>query len=420
MGSPRIRGKKRNKSRAQKREATSPALRALTTSALALGGIAGHASADAPDDRTKASYSYSFYAEDDLSSSSGLPGGETERYEVEMHQLSLKAPWSERIDLGLDVTHETMSGASPWYVVPGAGGEPVQVMSGASIKDERTDLLASGSYYLSNGRIGVATGYSTEKDYAAWNLSFDGERHFNEKNTTLSAGIGMSFDTIEPTDAALFATRPNDEDKKSVSLFGGVSQLIDRASSVQSSLTYKRSSGYLDDPYKQTYVGGLVLADRRPSARNQWAWLTRYRRHFEGLDASLHADYRLYADDWDMVSHTIELAWHQALWERFRLVPSFRWYSQSAADFYAPTFLAVPSDGHHSSDYRLAAFGALGFGLRLETDFRTPWTGERDWYATLSWDRYVADEDWSHVEVNDDVPGLVSFHLLSVGLGVRF
>ena len=419
MGSPRRRGKKK-RSGLRGRERTSPALRALTSSALALGGIAGSASADAPDDRTKASYSYSFYAEDDLNTSDGLPGGETERYEVEMHQLSLKAPWSERIDLGLDVTHETMSGASPWYVVPGTSGEPVQVMSGASIKDQRTDLLASGSYYLSNGRIGIASGFSAENDYDAWNLSFEGERHLNEKNTTLSAGLGMSFDTIEPTDAALFATRPNEEDKQSVSLFGGVSQLIDRASSVQSSVTYKRSSGYLDDPYKQTYVGGLILADRRPSARTQWAWLTRYRRHFESVDGTLHADYRLCADDWDMVSHTVELAWHQTLWEMLRLVPSFRWYSQSAADFYAPTFLAVPSSGHHSSDYRLAAYGALGLGVRLEKTFRTPWTGDRDWHATLSWDRYAADKDYAHVEVNEDVPGLVSFHLLSVGLSVRF
>ena len=48
-------------------------------------------------------------------------------------------PWAEIAD-GLS---EAMSGSSPWFVLPGLDGDPVQVMSGATIADDRQELGAS-------------------------------------------------------------------------------------------------------------------------------------------------------------------------------------------------------------------------------------------------------------------------------------
>ena len=394
------------------------ALRALTRSALALPGLVAPAAADTPVGGISAHYQTAYYVEDELDSSKVTPGGETERFEVEMHQLSLGAPLGDRFELDLDIVHESMSGASPWYVVPDADGDPIQVMTGATIRDERTDALLGGTWYLDAGRFSLRGGLSTENDYFAWNGGFETERHFNEKNTTITGGGGFSIDTLEPTDADLFPTRPDEEDKQSYSVFAGISQVVSRQSAIQSTLSFQHARGFLSDPYKQAFVAGEPRADSRPDSRNQLSWLTRYRHHFSEVEGSLHADYRFYVDDWSVRSHTLELAWYQSLWDAVRLIPSFRYYTQSQADFYAPYFAEFTSDGLHSSDYRLSPYGALSWKLRAETRMFETW--RLRWNAELSWERYMSSEDFALGSVSTANPGLVSFNVFSIGLKARF
>ena len=231
------------------------------------------------------------------------------------------------------------------------GTTPLQVMTGATIEETRTDALLGGSYYFDNGKASLTGGISNEKDYFAWNGGLSAERHFNEKNTTVSAGGGFSIDTLEPTDAAGDPFRPNEANKESYSLFAGVSQVLGRGATIQSTLSYQHATGYLSDPYKRVLVEGNPIGDSRPSARNQFAWLTRYRQHVEFLNGSFHADYRFFIDDWEITSHTIDVAWYQNLFGFLRVVPGLRYYTQSAAGFYAPWFVTAPGDGFASSDF---------------------------------------------------------------------
>ena len=124
-----------NRRRAQRRRSST--LRALTSGALALPGLAGSAVADAPTGRFTADYRASYYKEDDLPSSKVTPGGETSRYEVTGHQFRVAGPVTDRIDLGLDVVYESMSGATPWDVVPDTNGEPRQGRTGATVKGQQ-------------------------------------------------------------------------------------------------------------------------------------------------------------------------------------------------------------------------------------------------------------------------------------------
>src|SRR3990172_8001995 len=212
-------------------------------------------------------------------------------------------------------------------------------MTAATVDEKRTDALLTGSYYFERAKASVSSGFSLENDYLALNGGLAGDLELNDKNTTLSGGGSLSFDRIEPTDADLFPTRPQSEDKQSYSVFAGISQVIRRNIAVQSTLSYQYATGYLSDPYKQVEVAGNSNnPDSRPGTRNQFAWLTRYRHHVEPLDGSLHADYQLYLDDWGITSHTLELGWYQTLFDAVHLIPSFRYYSQSQADFYSPFF----------------------------------------------------------------------------------
>jgi len=395
----------------------SPVLSALTSSALALPGLAGGARAASPVDRVGADYNFSYYAEDDLPSGK-LAAGDDSRYEIEMHQFHAVAPLGERSDANLDIVHETMSGATPWYVANSGSGTPIQVMTGATVDEKRTDALLTGSYYFERAKASASGGFSLENDYFSGNGGLSGDLDLNDKNTTLSAGGSLSFDTIEPTDAALFATRPTKEKKETYSAFAGISQVIRRNIAVQSTFSYQHGTGYLSDPYKQVEVAGNANnPDRRPGQRNQFAWLTRYRHHVSPVEGTLHANYQLYLDDWGITSHTLELAWHQTLFDAFRLVPAFRYYSQSQADFYAP-FFSAPAQ-HMSSDYRLSPYGAISWKLRAEVELQD-WPGKLDWRGSFTWERYLSGGEYALQSVSLENPGLVSFNLFTIALTGRF
>lgn len=409
----------RRRRRARRRSARpSPTLQALATSALALPGLAGSATAQEGGGRWGTSYSFSTYSEDPIPAAK-LSTGSPERYQIDSHQFQLQAPLTGRSDLALDFSYESMSGATPWYVEPGPGGEPLQVMTGATVEEQRYDTLLSGNYYFDDARAGLSTGFSIENDYTAINVGMNGERHFNEKNTTFSSGLGYSYDIIEPTDAELFG-RVMRETKQSVSLVAGLSQVLGRGATIQSSVTYQFDTGFLSDPYKlvNTLLDGN-LPDTRPGMRHRISWLTRYRQHVSRLRGTLHADYQLYYDDWRINSHTIELAWYQALFDWIRIIPSLRYYTQSQAFFYGPFFDTLPMGALASSDYRLSPFGALSGRIRAETRFRG-WPFGLDWRASVSYERYVSSGDLAIGRVAVENPGLVSFDRVAFGLTTRF
>jgi hypothetical protein len=420
----------------------SKTLTALTTSALALPGIAGSASADAPIERASASSAFSYYKEDNLSpnkfSTSGGTGSR-DRYEVFTGQLRFDIPATARTDIGIDLLYEEMSGASPWYVLPdNTTGKPLQVMSGATIEDERFEMLIDADFYLDRGKDTISAGFSKEKDYTSMNLGIGTERNYNDKNTTLSVAGGFSYDWIDPTDPSFSLARPSSEEKWSIDLFAGFSQILSRASTESFTVNYKHSDGYLSDPYKaivELGASGTLLSDERPDQKDQVSLLARYRHHFEMVSGSVHADYRFYSDDWGTTSHTVDLAWYQNFLEWLTITPSVRWYSQGKADFYETVLPAGRVPNHRSSDYRLSPYGALSYKIKAEVEFNDllgydapAWlqavgiSDGLDLIASVSYERYFSDGNLSIVSVSesDEAPGLVRFRVFAVSLSGRF
>jgi hypothetical protein len=354
--------------------------------------------------------------------------------------MRFDVPTSERTDVGLDLLYEEMSGASPWYVTPGNDGQPLQVMSGATIEDRRVDVAADLDYYLDSGKDTFRGGVSVEKDYTSLNFGLGTERSFADKNTTLSISSGFSYDWIEPTDADVFQTRPSSEEKWSIDLFTGLSQILTRSSTAQVTVNYKHSDGYLSDPYKEIWFQDVngnssILSDERPGTKDQVSVLVRFRQHVEPISASIHADYRFYADSWSVNSHTFELAWYQSVLDWLTIIPSVRYYSQSKADFYEPLLTNgfIPND--RSSDFRLSPYGAVAWRIKAEAEFddvarydpprwleRLGFTGHLDLIASISWERYWSDGDVALVDVkeSEEAPGLVRFHVFAASLTGRF
>jgi len=387
------------------RRKRSTALAALTRAALALPGIAAAA-------EVQTDYLYSYYKEGDIARSQLQPGATGERYEIQSHLFRVVAPLGEQ-KLGLNLTYESMSGASPWYVQPDANGRPIQAMSGASIREERVDIQGTWSLPLAAALQGaVSLGYSTEDDYEAINGGAELQLDDSERGITWTGGIGYSDDTLEPTEGIRPVSTLKD-DKNTLTLYGGGALVLDAATVLQASVNYQRHAGFLSDPYKQAYVDPTTVPDKRPDDRQAWAVSGKLRHHFAGAGAALHLDYRYFRDDWEVEAHTLEAAWHQVFAGNWRLTPSLRYYSQSQAYFYAPYYLQARGDGLASSDYRLSPYGAIS----ARVDLNKSWG---DLTLGIGAEAYEADADYALKQVDVENPGLVQYLSGQLRVSYRF
>lgn len=390
----------------------SATLLALTAAALGALGAAPKARAQAAD-APRVDYRYSHYREGDIPAER-LSGGNGERFRIDSHQLRAQGPLADDLGFTAELTFEAMSGASPWFVQPGPGGRPQQVMSGASIEEKRTDLLLGLTRSKGGRSGGITAGYSQEEDYRAANAALRYDHELGDKVTTLSIGAGHSSDELRPTQGST-PTGTLAADRTATSAFAGVSRVLDEVTAVQSTVTYTFHDGYLSDPYKAAYIASIpgTVPDARPGTRSQVAWLTRLRRFFRGPGAALHADYRYYSDDWEVDAHAVDLAWHQRVGTGLRLVPGLRWYSQSQAFFYQPYYNAPRPDGLASSDYRISPYAAVSASLDAGVNFA-------GWSVDARYERYRSDAGLALGDVAVENPGLVDFDVVSLGVKKGF
>jgi Protein of unknown function (DUF3570) len=266
--------------------------------------------------------------------------------------------WEVQASAAVDI----ISGASP-QLVTNVSGRPVQTITSASITDRRTTGDVKVLRHIGDAAFAVSRTLSDENDYHSKAFGLEARLDLNERNTTFAAGYGKSNDRVGSRDDKTLNERRDTRE-----YLIGVTQVVSPTAVVQSTLTRTRGTGWYNDPYKLTFTffasGSPILApDRRPDHRDTLAWLTRYRAHFPAAGGTLQADYRFYRDDWGIRAHTLEVAWQQALGERWALRPALRYYTQGAADFYSPV-VTLPQPAVLSSDQRLAAWGGVSPSLR--------------------------------------------------------
>lgn len=275
-------------------------------------------------------------------------------------RMTIAEVWEVQASGAIDI----VTGASP-ELVSNVSGRPVQSVTGASINDRRTTSDVRVTRHFGDFALTASRARSDEEDYRSRAFGVQASLELAGRNTTLTAGFGRSNDRVgSSVDTTLDAPRYTRE------YLLGVTQVLSPLALVQSTVTVTRGHGWYNDPYKLTLTYypdeslPTLLPDLRPDHRDTLAWLTRYRRHFPGTGGTLQADYRFYRDDWGIRAHTLELAWEHPLGERWSVRPSLRYYTQSAADFYAPV-VPRPQPQALSSDQRLGAFGGVSPALRL-------------------------------------------------------
>ncbi|MEQ1485496.1 DUF3570 domain-containing protein [Methyloglobulus sp.] len=274
-------------------------------------------------------------------------------------------------------------------------------------------------YEWDNAAIDIGGGISLEDDYESRFGNLNGRLDFNEKQTTVNLGLSYTnsdIDAILDHDIGSYGNESNfnqyiqviDEETNTKKIIGnrqdwganlGLTQVLNKSASLNAGMSYTRSTGMLENPYKRVEYffidpdqtpnsegllqgGSNAYIEQRPHERNQWNWNLGYSQYVQPLDAALHVNYQFFHDDWGINAHTFEGDWVQPLGAGWTVTPRIRYYSQEAADFYQPYFFSFnkrPSrrdefdpallQQNYSSDQRLSGFGTLSGGVTVAKQF---------------------------------------------------
>jgi hypothetical protein len=316
------------------------------------------------------------------------------RISVQSHYGLIEQDLGPDMHVKLEGVIDAIAGATPTGQPPATPGGPVPL---TELSDRRKAWSADFSRQFP--RVNVALGFanSRESDYVSNGWSLNTLTDFHEKNTVLLLGAAGTDD-----DAKVLYQTPTVK-KRGLDFIAGITQLLDPRTTVTLNLGYGHSSGYMADPYRvigqRTQIDPgpppvflpLTYGENRPEVRDKWTVYATVNRAFPGLRSALEAGYRFYHDSFGTNAHTLDLAWFYKLGSHVVLRPEFRFYDQSAADFYrltldgadfTPTGRPDPDGPFFSADYRLSAFRATTLG------FKAIWTVNASWQLDAAIERY--------------------------------
>ncbi|MBL9116470.1 MAG: DUF3570 domain-containing protein [Verrucomicrobiaceae bacterium] len=255
-------------------------------------------------------------------------------------------------------------------------GEPILPLQ--QFEDARLGVnLEWESRAIDNWVFTPSAAYSTEQDYESLTGAIKVGREFNDKATLLSAALSFTSDSV--------LVRWDDEwkDKDTTDGIIGITQVINPTTLLNASFTAGRSTGYLSDQYKSAMVDGEVIPEVRPDARTRWVGMITLNKMFTPVDGSIEASYRYYKDTFGVSANTYALTWFQNVGKSWVIAPSFRYYEQSEADFYAPAFEGNPQ--YFSADYRLSKLRSMTCGLKVV------WKPSSKVQVSAAYDRYIME-----------------------------
>jgi hypothetical protein len=386
---------------------------ALTQASAALLGTVIPFAAQAEDNGWQVDTAALFYQESDS------------RVQAIEPEINLRKDFGDENIFNLKLVVDTLSGASPNGAAPAKVPQTFSGPSGSSsyttaagqtpldtsFRDARGAVSVGWQQPLAdNLKLNVGGNISTETDFQSIGFSGALARDINNKNTTLSAGLNLEVDNINPvggTPLAFSSTALPQEgggeddgggsgngakNRTAETAVFGLTQVLGRHSLMQLNYSVSVANGYQSDPYKLLTVldssnklipnpdpanpgnAYTYLYEKRPDKRTKQSIFAEWKYAFS--EDVLDLSYRYTTDDWGIHTHTLEGKYRLELGHDMYIEPHVRHYTQTEASFYTPYLLQgrdvaingstiTPLVSDASADPRLGAFDGNTFGLKF-------------------------------------------------------
>jgi hypothetical protein len=347
----------------------------------------------------------SYYSQD--GENAAVSGGlGTEELTDVATSIIVSIPLNDDDVLTIDVSVSAYTSASSSNVDPfdSGYGDPFQASSGASSGDVWANITASYSHSSDDRNTMWSAHISISDEYDYSSLGFGGSfsKLFNEKNTELSINGNVYLDTwraLYPIELRPFAEggnglddplftqntitgnpnysplfKPFDQEARNSFLLGlFFSQILHKNLQASLSMDFVQQQGLLSTPFQrvyfndvaESYIDSFQLADaieQLPDSRFKVAIGGRLNWYLNEV-LTVRTFYRYYFDDWGISSNTASIEIPVKITEKFTLYPSYRFYNQTAADYFRPHNTALSTEEFYASDYDLSEFTANQFGF---------------------------------------------------------
>ncbi len=259
-----------------------------------------------------------------------------------------------------------------------------QSISSASHADTR--IYPSLNWSMENQKkgstIGAGVSYSTEFDYNSFggNISFskktnNGSGEFTAKAQAYLDQVSLIYPVELRTNnggGGGGGEREGENHYPSTARnsFSGslsYSQIINERLQIMfiADLVYQK--GYLGLPFHRVYfTDNSVHVENLPGTRMKIPIGFRA-NYFLGDNIILRSFYRYYHDDWGLTAHTADIEAAIKITPFFSVTPFYRFYTQTAVDYFAGYQLHKATDQFYTSNYDLSAFNSnfYGAGFRI-------------------------------------------------------
>lgn len=309
---------------------------------------------------------------------------------------------------------------SPWVASSGASAQDVWTNINASYSHSSDDR---------NKIWNANVSFAAEYDYVSAGFGGSFAKLFNEKNTEFSVHAKVYLDTWNPRypielrygdnlNTGIFSgVNIYDENgsaidksgnsgsvwspksasgliqnkkRNSYSLTFSFSQILNKNAQFSLFFDLVQQDGWLANPMQRVYFEDIdnfyignpasipnytsklnndvfQLADdieRLPKTRFKIPIGFRFNQYINEI-LTLRTYYRYYFDDWGINSHTAEVELPIKITQKFTLYPSYRYYNQTAADYFAPFEAHLSTSEFYTSDYDLSEFNSNQYGIGL-------------------------------------------------------
>jgi hypothetical protein len=252
------------------------------------------------------------------------------------------------------------------YYMDMVSSASIDVVTTASpYKEQRNQ--GSVSFDVLQGKTQYSVGYtlSDENDYTANTASFDLSQDLFGDLTTVSLGFSQGWDEVRKRGDDAFEETA---DRRNYRV--GLSQIL--TPTLMAGLNYEviTDEGFLNNPYRSVrYVdesnprGYSYQAEAYPHTRTSNA-VSLNARYFLPYRAAVHGEYRWYTDTWGIDANAVSVGYTHPWGDRWIFEAGYRWYDQSAADFYSDLFPRADAQNFLARDKELSTFTShmLSFG----------------------------------------------------------
>jgi hypothetical protein len=261
-----------------------------------------------------------------------------------------------------------------------ASSDMIDLSANSSASSEDNRIYPSLNYTRENEEkgttFGIGVSSSTEFDYQSFGANLSYALKTKDRSGEFTARLQLFLDQLQMIGIDEVEGGEDDRDggdddygtetRNTFAASLSYAQIINKNFQVMFLADVITQQGYLGLPFHRVYFDDTTVhQEKLPDTRLKIPAAVRA-SYFLGDNVILRGYYRFYSDDWGISAHTAELEIPVKVTQFFSVIPFYRFYSQSAADYFNGYLQHNAADEFYTSNYDLSKFTSqfLGAGIK--------------------------------------------------------